>query len=349
MSEGLESTPVLLHAHANPVTALPAGRPHLHRSPGVASTARRNGPTGMTDRADALSWSGDAQTVRLSDGRALGFASYGDPDAPHTVVYFHGSGGSRLEHPTDPSTLSTLGVRLVATDRPGHGLSSPQRDRRLEGWASDVAQLADHLGAESFFVMGWSAGGPHALACARYLPARVSAGAVVSGLAPFDRPRPYEGMPLGVRVLNMVGRSSPTSVRVVRGLMHRMVTGEPDVVAKRLSSSLPPPDRRLVQSPEVRAMLLASVREGYRQGGLGPAEDDIVINSPWGFRLEDVRPRIDLWHGDLDQNVPIGQGSYQHEKLPHGSLTVVPGQAHLMVVEHWRPILKRLVGHVSSP
>lgn len=291
---------------------------------------------------------GDAPTLRLRDGRTLGYASYGDPHAPHTVVYFHGSGGSRLEHPTDPSTLSEVGVRLVATDRPGHGLSSPQPGRRLEGWANDVAQLADHLAIERFFVLGWSAGGPHALACARYLPDRVTAGAVVSGLAPFDRPQPYAGMPLGVKVLNMLGRSSPASVRVFRRLMHRMVTGEPDHVAKRLSSSFPPADRRVAQRPEVTAMLLASIREGYRQGGLGPAEDDIVINSPWGFRLPDVEPRIDLWHGDLDQNVPLSQGRYQHEQLAHSSLTVVPGQAHLMLLDNWGPILHRLLGNSAS-
>ncbi len=280
----------------------------------------------------------------LSDGRTLGYAVYGDPRATHTVLYFHGSGGSRLEHPSDLSVLSDLDVRFVATDRPGHGRSTPQPGRRLVDWAGDIAQLADHLGAERFGVLGWSAGGPHALACARYLPERVTAAGVVSGLGPFERPHPYDGMPLGVRVLNMVGRSSPTAVRLVRRLMHRMLTGDPATVARRLASSFPPVDRAVAMRAGVRDMLLASIREGYAQGGLGPADDDIVVNSPWGFELAEIKPRVDLWHGDLDRNVPLGQARYQHEMLPTSTLTVCAGQGHLVLLDAWRPILERLVG-----
>ena len=280
----------------------------------------------------------------LSDGRTLGYAVHGDPQATHTVLYFHGSGGSRLEHPSDLSVLTDLDVRFVALDRPGHGESTPQPGRRLVDWAGDVAQLADHLGAQRFGVLGWSAGGPHALACARYLPERVTAAAVVSGLGPFERPQPYDGMPLGVRVLNMVGRSSPTAVRLVRRLMHRMLTGDPATVAQRLASSFPPVDRAVAMRAGVRDMLLASIREGYAQGGLGPADDDIVVNSPWGFELAEVRPRVDLWHGDLDRNVPVGQARYQHELLPTSTLTVCAGHGHLLLLDTWRPILERLVG-----
>jgi hypothetical protein len=37
-----------------------------------------------------------SQTVELHDGRALGFAEYGDPDGK-PVFHFHGHPGSRLE------------------------------------------------------------------------------------------------------------------------------------------------------------------------------------------------------------------------------------------------------------
>lgn len=134
------------------------------------------------------------QQVELEDGRKLGFAEYGDP-AGKIVFHFHGSAGSRLEHPVDESILRNLKIRFISTDRPGHGLSDPQPGRTLLDCPKDTNFLADHLGIDTFYVLGWSAGGPYALACAFQLAKRVQAGAVVSGLAPADRPSPYRGYP----------------------------------------------------------------------------------------------------------------------------------------------------------
>jgi pimeloyl-ACP methyl ester carboxylesterase len=44
--------------------------------------------------------------------------------------------------------------------------------------------LLDHVGAERCVTLGWSGGGPHALASAALLPDRVAAVAVVAGIGP---------------------------------------------------------------------------------------------------------------------------------------------------------------------
>ena len=90
-------------------------------------------------------------------------------------------------------------------------------------------------------------------------------------------------------------------------------------------------------------MLVADLQEGYRQGWKGPAQDDIIISRPWGFRLEDINVRIDIWQGEVDNNVPLDQGRFQHEKIPNSRLTVLPGQAHLYLLAQWREVLAALV------
>ena len=85
------------------------------------------------------------------------------------------------------------------------------------------------------------------------------------------------------------------------------------------------------------------ILEGYRQGWQGPAQDDIIINNPWGFRLEDITVRIDIWQGEVDKNVPLCQGKYQDERIANSRLTVLPGQAHLYLLTHWREVLSALV------
>jgi len=283
------------------------------------------------------------QTITLRDERTLGFAEYGDDNYQKTVIYFNGSGGSRLEHPIELSILSELGLRFVATDRPGHGLSSPHPQRKLLDWPDDISQLANHLKTDRFYVMGWSAGGPHALACAYKLPERVIAGAIISGLAPADRPNPYEGLTLPLKAINFLGRKNPSLVYLFRRVMYPMIMGEPEEAGKKLAASFPLVDRQLAEQPQNLDMLVRSIQEGYKQGWDGPAQDDIIINSDWGFRLEDVKVRIDIWQGEVDKNVPLNQGEYQHEKLPNSTFTVMPNQAHLYLLANWRNVLEKLV------
>jgi pimeloyl-ACP methyl ester carboxylesterase len=56
--------------------------------------------------------------------------------------------------------------------------------RSVADAAADVAAILDVLGIDAFTTVGWSGGGPHALACAALLAERCTATAVVAGLAP---------------------------------------------------------------------------------------------------------------------------------------------------------------------
>src|SRR5438067_1134403 len=105
------------------------------------------------------------QVVSLRDGRQLGFAEWGDP-AGAPVFFFHGMPSSRLNSHADPAALDTHHARWIAIDRPGMGLSAFQPRRMLLDWPEDVVQLADALGLDRFAVVGNSAGGPYAAACA---------------------------------------------------------------------------------------------------------------------------------------------------------------------------------------
>jgi len=116
------------------------------------------------------------RTHELEDGRTLGYAEYGAPDG-RPVFVFHGFPGSRLTWSAfDPQDCAgELGLRVIAPERPGYGLSEFQRGRELLDWPEDVLALADPLGLERFAVLGLSGGGPYAAACAFKIPARLVA------------------------------------------------------------------------------------------------------------------------------------------------------------------------------
>src|SRR4029077_20905240 len=122
--------------------------------------------------------SSPARDARDAGRHALRIDDVGDLDGT-PVVYLHGGGDSRLSRHPDDAIAAALGVRLIAVDRcgPSRGL------RSLRAWGEATAEV---LPVERFAVVGWSAGGPHALALAAVAAERVSRVALVGSMPPPD-------------------------------------------------------------------------------------------------------------------------------------------------------------------
>lgn len=281
------------------------------------------------------------QTITLEDGRRLGFAEFGNPTGI-PVFHFHGAGSSRLERPALEGMLIQMGIHFITVDRPGHGLSDFQPNRHLIDWPRDVRQLADHLGIHKFYVEGYSAGGPHALACAHQLPGRVIAGAAVSSVAPMSRPNAYEGMPILNQLLARSSRHIPWLTKLIRKVMRVMVMSDLDKATRQLMSSIPEADKSVLYASQNFDLFVSSIREGFRRGSQGVAQDDVVCNREWGFSLKDVQPRIDIWHGEVDVNVPVHASRYLEAILPNRRSICLPGEGHFMIFQHWEEILSVL-------
>ncbi|MCU1497460.1 MAG: alpha/beta hydrolase fold protein, partial [Acidimicrobiales bacterium] len=140
-----------------------------------------------------------AEVMTLGDGRTLGFDDVGDPSGV-AVLYVHGSPDSRRARHPDDGIAERLGIRLVAVDRPGFGLSTAHPTGTVGSFADDAVALAEHLGVASWRMLTWSAGSVHALAVAARHPGSVERVAVAAGLVPFaayDEPGILEGADAG--------------------------------------------------------------------------------------------------------------------------------------------------------
>lgn len=77
-------------------------------------------------------------TVRLRDGRRLGYAEWGDRGG-RPLSSFHGWPGSRVEGQLGDDPAKAAGIRMIALDRPGMGLSDHQPRRTLvESRTTDI-------------------------------------------------------------------------------------------------------------------------------------------------------------------------------------------------------------------
>ena len=282
-------------------------------------------------------------TLRRPDGRTLGYAEFGAPSGT-PVVSVHGYGDSRLTRHPDDFLAANLGVRLITFDRPGIGLSDYRAARSVLDWADDVAILADHLGLSRFAVLGWSGGGPHALACAYRFPDRLTAVGVVAGFAPFDRPRAADGMREDMRKFLPILRRLPWLSRLLTSSLPRDYRKDPAAAfEKQFGHGLPEADRQALEEPSIRANLLAGAVEAVRQGSRGLATDmQLFLARPWGFRPEEIRTAVHLWYGDADTLVPLQMGQYLAQTIPSSHLTVCPGEGHMIFYRHWADIVGTL-------
>src|ERR1700730_6992058 len=94
-----------------------------------------------------------AQTIKLKDGRTLGYAEYGDPKGK-PVLEFHGWPGSRLEAWNYDAAGKAAGARVIGIDRPGFGLPTYVKGYRIVDWPADVIELANALRLKRFAVAG---------------------------------------------------------------------------------------------------------------------------------------------------------------------------------------------------
>jgi pimeloyl-ACP methyl ester carboxylesterase len=279
------------------------------------------------------------RTVRLPDGRRLGYAQWGDSGGG-PLLFFHGWPGSRLEGRLGDEAAKASRVRLIALDRPGMGLSDFQPRRAFVDWPDDVVQLADALGLERFAVLGISGGGPYAAACAWKLSDRLTRAGIVSSLAPLNVSGAIAGMGRRNRLtFQLVGHVAVLR-RILMAAVAASVARSPDRVLERGVAATV--DKSYLRRPDVREILAKSLSEAFRSGSSGPAWEMGLYARPWGFPLEDIRRPVDLWHGEQDANAPVGMGRHLAASIPECRARFYPGEGHLHFVDRLPEIFAAL-------
>jgi pimeloyl-ACP methyl ester carboxylesterase len=282
-------------------------------------------------------------TIVLPDGRTAAYAEWGIPDG-RPVFLLHGMPGSRLLCPDVAVTVDS-GVRLISFDRPGYGGSEPRPDRRIGDGAHDMAAIADSLGIERYAVVGWSSGGPYALAAAARTPERVVAVATVAGDAPTEEaPELLEELPPNVlaRVV-AVRRGDLSGLDDLRTRLAPFVA-DPDLIFGGPPSASAGPDGRIRSIPVVGAAMSRMMGEAFRHGTVGYVEDWVATFQPWGFRLADVQRPATVWWGEDDPLVSGAHTKRLAAGIPGARLVVVPDAGHSIAIAQWRAILASVAG-----
>jgi pimeloyl-ACP methyl ester carboxylesterase len=290
------------------------------------------------------------QTIRLKDGRQLGFAETGDPQG-RPVIYCHGFPASRLEAALVDRAASARGARIIAPDRPGYGLSDHSPARRITDWPGDMAELADQLNVTRFSVLAVSGGAPYGLALLHGLPERTEGAGIVAGLGPVYDPEAVRPMHGPARFGFTNARRAPWLMRLAYGaLLGPFMRAWPDIALALLTTSMREADRATLACPDTRATLCASIREALRPGMRGALLDFVLYAHDWGFDLAGISLPVDFWHGTEDSTVPFCHSRMLAGSLPRAQVIEKPGEGHFSLpIQHAGLILGALLNRQGQP
>ncbi len=269
--------------------------------------------------------------LTLADGTRLDYflADLGDD----LLIYHHGTPAAGPIGSDLLAAAAHHGFTIAELVRPGYGESTRQPGRTVADVVPLAAQLADHLGAERFVTLGWSGGGPHALATAALMPDRCAGALCLAGVAPYGVPELDFLAGMGEDNIAEFGAALRGAADLEAFLaaaaadLHQ-VTGEQVVDAMR--SLLPPVDQEYLTGEQGEEMA-AELRWSVAQGIWGWFDDDMAFCQPWGFELDQIRVPTQVWQGSEDLMVPFAHGEWLVEAIPDALPALRQGHGHLSV------------------
>lgn len=238
---------------------------------------------------------GRTLTLRADDtapARTLGYQLYGAVDtgspASHAILFFHGTPGTRFFiTDTQVELARAHNVLIVVPERAGFGQSTAAPRRTLKHAAREAARLMDALQVSFVHALGYSAGGPYALAFAHDWPERCLSLSVVSSLSPNVR-----GVTRGMAPMSRLGYAlAARAPRLLHALVCASVPAQQRAVYAPTHDGFTDSENAFFASREdIRRSFLQSTLELYARpcGVDAEVEDYVLMAKDWGFRLQDI-------------------------------------------------------------
>lgn len=290
----------------------------------------------------------EPRSFELPDGRRVDLY-LGGPEDGIPLISHHGTPAAGIPVAAFVEAAAERGLRWVSYSRPGYGGSARLAGRTVADCAGEVVAIADGLGAERFFTIGASGGGPHTLACAARLPERVLGCAAIACPAPW-----------GAEGLDWLAGQGPENIaeweatlagpEELEGYLAKEAVSlggaaSPHDLIDAIGGLLPDVDRGALTGAYAET-LLASGRRALSDGIWGWFDDDVAFTRDWGFALSDIAVPVSLWQGREDKMVPFAHGGWLAAHVPGVRAHLSETDGHLsLAVTSFPAILDDLLEH----
>jgi len=286
------------------------------------------------------------------DGRQLDVILGGVLEAKTALVCHHGTPSDGTIWDSWHMDALQNDLCLVAISRPGYAHSDRQKGRSVSCVVADVEDVLDELDIEHFLTIGWSGGGPHALACAEGLPHRCIAASVLAGVGPHGEPDLDSMSDMGPENIEhkkiAIQGEGPLREWAKQNTSSWFTIAD-DAMVEALGGLIPEIDVVALNDHGMGAIWASSIRRSLQHGIDGYIDDSLVFCKPWGFRPDDIKIPVTIWQGDLDLMVPFTHGQWLINHIPDVTSRLELGHGHIsLIVDKKQEILSDLIRHRPS-
>jgi pimeloyl-ACP methyl ester carboxylesterase len=299
-------------------------------------------------RATMVAMAGELRTVSAVDGRRLEILTAGNADG-YPWLWVPGTPSAAVDYPRLDVLATKLRLRFVTWSRPGYGGSSPRplppEGPRVVHDVVDIETVLNALGVDEFVVVGWSGGGPRALACAALLSDRCTAAATLAGLAPFDAAGLdwMAGMgPGNVADFTAALEGLEAYTAFQQKYFMPMTSATAVDVAAGLDQLLTPTDDQTLK-PGLARWLAETMQRAGAQGVIGVRDDGLALSAPWGFDVSSITVPTAVWAGGQDATVPYAHGQWLAANIPGAVAHLRDDAGHITPVNDLEEVLVELL------
>lgn len=268
--------------------------------------------------------------LKLPDGRDLEVLVDGPRDGLPLIFHLGTPCAAVLYRPL-VAEARRRGLRTIVYSRPGYANSTAKPGRTVADAVADVQAIVDHLNASEFVTIGWSGGGPHALACAARLRSRCAAAVSLAGVAPFEAdgldwlagmgPENVEEFSLALAGETALTPWMERQARILSDI-------QPADVAAALGGLVSDVDKASLTGDY--AEFMADVfRRSVSSGIAGWRDDDFAFVRGWGFDLMEIDVPVAVWQGEQDRMVPFTHGQWLAQHIPKARVHLYRDEGHL--------------------
>jgi pimeloyl-ACP methyl ester carboxylesterase len=253
-------------------------------------------------------------------------------ESSKAIVFHHGTPASAALWSQWFAYAADLGIRAISYSRAGYATSDRDFGRSIVSVNKDIAEVLEAKAIEKFVAIGWSGGGPHALAntlLASNVGAITLAGVGAFGVEDLDF---LEGMAQenhdefgaslqGEEVIQQWFIDNASAFKSVGG----------DEIREAFGGLISDADKKSLEG-SFADVLAAAIRSGIAVSFDGWVDDDVAFTKPWGFQLSAITKPVKIWQGDQDFMVPHAHSRWLAKHIPTAELTFIPGQGHVTLL-----------------
>jgi pimeloyl-ACP methyl ester carboxylesterase len=266
----------------------------------------------------------------LADGRNLEVLLDGPADGLPLIFHLGTPCGAVLYRPL-VAEASRRKLRTVVYSRPGYAGSTANPGRSVADAVTDIEAILDRLNASEFVTIGWSGGGPHALACAARLHDRCAAAASLAGVAPYEAdgldwmagmgPENVEEFSLAVKGEAALTPWMEEQARVLGNI-------KPADVAAPLGGLVSDVDKASLTG-DYAEFMAECFHRSVSTGIAGWRDDDLAFTRRWAFDLAEIDVPVAVWQGEQDRMVPFTHGQWLAQHIPKARVHLYRDEGHL--------------------